>query len=57
MEKEMEPYLNKMKNELNYMMEIFRKEIGNNIHLEPKLNLFEEKIQDNKKIIEYISRR
>ena len=40
MEKEMEPYLNKMKNELNYMMEIFRKEIGNNIHLEPKLNLF-----------------
>jgi chromosome segregation ATPase len=52
MEKEMEPYLNRMKNELNYMMETFRKEIGNNIYLEPKLNSFEEKIQDNKKSIE-----
>ena len=54
LEKEMEPYLNKMKNELNYMMETFRKEIGNNIYLEPKLNLYEEKIQDNKKLIEAI---
>ena len=51
MEREMEPYLNKMKSELNFLMENFRNEIGNCSNIQPQLNSLEEKIEDNKKMI------
>ena len=48
-EKEMEPYLNKVKNELNFMMDQFREEIGNYVFIQPKIKSFEEEIKENKK--------
>ena len=52
LEKEMEPYLKKMKNELNIMMQHYRREIGDNIYIQPKIKLLEEEINENKKYIE-----
>ena len=51
MEREMEPYLNKMKSELNFLMENFRNEIGNCSNIQPQFNSLDEKIEDNKKMI------
>ena len=52
MEREMEPYLNKMKSELNFLMDNFRNEIGNCSNIQPQFNSLEEKIEDNKKMID-----
>ena len=48
-EREMEPYLFKMKNELALTMENYRKEMEEYTHLKPELQLLKENLEANKK--------
>ena len=52
MEREMEPYLDRMKKELNYIIETFKKEIGNDFSFQSIYENLKENKEDNKKLID-----